>query len=273
MWSDPARLVVRSATLAVMLLGLWGGRPARAATVSHRHARSRFLIHVGTSVGYDSNILELSRFERRQVGDPAHADKYRIRSVDDILVTPRLEVSWDENLLRQRSTQVSAAFEHVGYVRNQYLARDQFSLDVEQELGRTRRPTMSRIGLSLDRTPRTTLRRLKDDDVSLQVGHVVHQDAFYGADRVRLSGTVELVKARLGLDLGADRQWRDYRSTFDERDGRIDGGDLRLVGVPARTITGACGRAGGSSGTSRAGTTGHAVDGGGHLLGSPDRLG
>jgi len=205
MWSDPARLVVRSATLAVMLLGLWAvaRRERPRSVIAMREADSSSTS--ARSVGYDSNILELSRFERRQVGDPAHADKYRIRSVDDILVTPRLEVSWDENLLRQRSTQVSAAFEHVGYVRNQYLARDQFSLDVEQELGRTRRPTMSRIGLSLDRTPRTTLRRLKDDDVSLQVGHVVHQDAFYGADRVRLSGTVELVKARLGLDLGADR--------------------------------------------------------------------
>lgn len=227
-WSERLALLALSLALAA---GGARGAEAPASRQQHRAPRGRWTWRLATELRYDTNVLELSAKERKQVGDPAQSARYGLQTPDDVLLMPELGLSWSRNLLRQRATSVSAGFEPVLYLRNSYLNRHRWTLELDQELGRDRRPTMSRIGMRLATAPEVTLRRLRDDDVSLQLGRTVRVDAVYSTDTGRLEGTVELVRKRLALELGADTQWRDYIDTFDERDGHLSGWDARLVAL------------------------------------------
>ena len=214
--------------------------PRHACAEAARHARTasrgKWRVRLGVSERHDSNVLDLSARDRGQVRDPAHADKYHLRSADDWLTLPDIELSWRKDLLRRRTTELALRLDPALYARNGFLDREALTLSVDQELGRDRRPTMSRIGVELVRVPRTTLRRLVDDDVSLLSGMTVRADDFYAMERVRMSGTAELWPKRLALDLGADRERRVHRATFDERSGPISGWDARLAGYPTEHV-------------------------------------
>lgn len=216
----------------LLLLGMVPSLAVAAAP--ERRAGSRWEIRLGADLRHDSNVLELSAHDRKLVGDPAHADRFRLKSVDDWLVRPELGLSWSRNLLEQRTTRLTLGVAATRHLTNSYLDRERWSLGFDQELGRDRRPTMSRVGILLDTTPRMTLRRLKDDEESLRQGRTVRVDARYRSRGARIEGAVELVRKRLALELGVDREWRDYVRALDERDDRLDGWDARLVGVAGK---------------------------------------
>jgi hypothetical protein len=194
--------------------------------------QGRWRLRFGLDLSHDSNVLELSRADRQRAGDPAQRAHFGLASADDFITSPRLALSWARNLLKRRSTEVTAGWDGALYSANPRLNTQAWSLDVSQELGKERRATTSSIDLSLAHAEDVTLKRIVDDDVTLEQGVVVRADQEYDRDSVGLGGTIELIPRRLALDVDATREQRNYVATFRERDGHSDAWRARLVGYP-----------------------------------------
>ncbi len=195
---------------------------AALLTAPHAVAASSWDFQLDITARYDDNITELSDTDRDRVGQPAYADRFRIETPDDFIVSPAGRVEWSRRSVadRESSVRITAAVNH--YVRNSVKSYETYGVRFSQDLVPRRRfgtTLILRAGL----TPSYYLRELTVPEASRLAGVTVRDSAQYSSTAYSLGLRQVLVPKLLDLTLSAGREPRDYDDPFNERDGDLTG--------------------------------------------------
>ena len=217
---------LRSALLAAVLLA-----------APHAVAANSWTFQLEMTAKYDDNITELSDTDRARVGQAAYADRFRIETPDDFILSPAGRAEWSRSSAadRESSVRITAAVNH--YVRNSVKNYEAYGVRFSQDLVPRRRfgtTLILRAGL----TPIYYLRELTVPEASRLAGVTVRDSAQYSSTEYSLGLRQVLVPKRLDLTLSVGREPRDYDDPFNERDGDLTGisAELSLRPVASRRL-------------------------------------
>ena len=246
----------KSPVLILMILGLLAlpsvapAQETRTAPLDYEASQDqdeesplekRFDLRLSLGVEYDDNILHLrddtvAEFESGMF-DP---DRFLIDSVDDLIYSPRLDLTYSLTPETRRKTRFGLTAVAYRYSDNSIKDYERFQLRFEREFSDTR-PDLRQLELSTEdlkstrfrvrraflRANRSRLRLRYNFSPERYVGQLVDDDAGGRASaRVESEGWQALYLQR--LDRGEESRWSlllglrhdeyDYNAEFDERD-------------------------------------------------------
>lgn len=191
---------------------------------------------------HDDNVTELSDTDRERVNDPACnadplcANRFRIESPDDFVLTPSARAEWSKKSAGARETSLRAEVRLSRYARNSVKDYEAYGVRFSQDLTSSSKHATA-VVVRASVIPDYYLRELAVPEESRIQGQTVRDSAQFSSVESSASLQQVLVPKYLDLELMVERDQRDYDAPFDERDGDLAGYGVNLVWNPAGTRT------------------------------------
>ena len=181
---------------------------------------------------WDDNITELSDTDRSRVGDPNYADRFKIQTVDDWIVSPSARAEWSHEPASHFGTSVRFDVRASLYKRNSIKNFEIYDLRIAQDLSPAKKYT-TRLVVRGGYTPDTYLRELSVPQATLDnQGLTVRDSARYSDAPYSFAVEQVLAPKQLELTVQVGNKKRNYDMPFDERDGDLTDYQGRLDWAP-----------------------------------------
>jgi len=171
---------------------------------------------------WDDNITELSKIDRKRVGDPAYADQFKIETPGDWVMAPSLRAGYSRDIFGDLSSDVRLDAEASIYRRNSIKDYQTFRLRLAQDLSSSRRH-QTRLVLRLGYLPDYYLRELTVEQASLDQHRRVRDSVHFSDSSYSAAIEQVLIPRTLELTVLAGITQRNYGARFQERDGTLSG--------------------------------------------------
>jgi hypothetical protein len=205
-----------------------GGRLDAPTAGDRDEGSGRWSYQLELAGGYDDNITELSDTDRSQVGDPNFADKFKIETPDDWVISPSARLGWIHQTAARLGTTLRFDARAPRYTRNPIKNYEIFGLRFTQDL-HSHRKHGTQLVVRAGYIPDFYLRELTVPQASLDQGQRVRDSARYTSGEYSVSIEQVLFPKHLEVAILYGTEQRDYDAPFDERDGDLTGYEGRLL--------------------------------------------
>ena len=198
-------------------------RPRRVekADQAPREPRPPYTVVLGIEWLHDDNILQLTPNDLTRLANNPTPPRFLVTTPDDGIAAIHGDAYAHFQPLRRRDTRFGVSFDASAYQRNDVKDWRQLGLSLEQELTASRR-NLTTLNAWWSSLPDYYLRQITDADDSFAAGVRIRRSLSYRQKTTGARVDQQLLRRRVKLAIGFERQRRDYNAFFNERDNDND---------------------------------------------------